>query len=182
MAVKRKKKKTINLLPVEAFQSSIIGRVLKWSLTSFRVMVILCELMVLGAFLSRFWLDARISDLNEEINIAKSQVLAYQDVETEFRALQKRLLVTNELYSQKKLSNLIETVNRYIPSDVLLNSVTLIEGSIQIKATSFSEQSIVQFIVNLEATDIFDDVSLSQVASSIENESFVTFTLTTKLK
>lgn len=183
MAIKtNKKRKGINLLPTEAFQSSVLGRILKWALGTFRVMVIVCEMIVMGAFLSRFWLDARSSDLNEEINIAKAQIQAYEPVETEFRSLQKRLLITEELYSQDKASLLIEIINKNMPSDMFLNSISFMENAIQTKSTSLSEKSIIQFITNLESTDLFDTVKLSQVSSSLDNESYLTFTLSTKLK
>lgn len=183
MAAKKKKRKDkINLLPTEIFQSSVLGRVLKWALTSFRVMVIVCELVVMAAFLSRFWLDARNSDLNEEINVAKAQVSAYKEIENKTRDLQKRLLIAKELYSDKKMTDMVTEINRFIPPDVFLNSVSLVDGIIQIKATSFSEYSAVQFIVNLESSEMFDEVSLGQMSSSIENENLITFTLKTKLK
>lgn len=182
MAIKKKKRKNINLLPTEEFKSSTLGRALRWTLSTFRVMVIVCEMIVMGAFLSRFWLDARNSDLNEEINIAKYQVLAYEQVETEFRSLQKKLSITKELYSQQEVSSLIDVVGQYLPSDVLLNSVSVVEELIQIKASSFSEKSIIQFIVNLESTEIFDEINLGQISSSIDDESFITFTLRTSLK
>ncbi|MBL7036352.1 PilN domain-containing protein [Candidatus Microgenomates bacterium] len=177
-----KKKKNINLLPSEEFKSSSWGRVLKWVLTTFRVMVIVCEMVVMGAFLSRFWLDAKNSDLNEEINVVKAQVLAYEPVETEFRSLQKKLSIANELYSEQKISAIIDTLGQYLPPDVLLNTVSFVDKSIQIKSSSFSEKSIIQFIVNLESTELFDEITLSQISSGSEDESYITFTIKTKLK
>lgn len=182
MAAKKKKRVSINLLPTEGFKSTIMGRALQWALTSFRVMVIVCELIVMGAFLSRFWLDARNSDLNEEINIAKAQVMAYEPVETEFRLMQKRLLIASQLYSEENVSLHVDSLSQYLPTDVFLNSISVIDDSFQIKATSLSERSILQYIVNLESLEIFDDIVLSQISSSIDNESYMTFTLSTKLK
>ena len=63
----RKKSSRINLLPQEEFAASTLGRILAWILSTFRILVIMTELIVILAFLSRFWLDARTTDLNEEI-------------------------------------------------------------------------------------------------------------------
>ena len=62
-----KKEPEINLLPQEEFEGSVIGRILKWGLSTFRIIVIIVEMVVMAAFLSRFWLDAKNSDLNEDI-------------------------------------------------------------------------------------------------------------------
>ena len=177
-----KKTKNVNLLPSEEFKTSVLGRVLKWALTTFRVTVIICEMIVMGAFLSRFWLDAKNSDLNEEIEVTKAQVEAYKQTEEELRLLQKRLLISSELYSQQKVSGLVETISKYMPSDVTLASISITDNLIQIKSNAFSEQSIVQFVSNLESIDQFDDVNLGQVSSATDEQSFISFTITCKIK
>ena len=70
------KNKSINLLPQEEFDASIFGRTLKWAMGTFRIIVIITEMVVMGAFLSRFWLDAQNSDLDNSIKIASAQISA----------------------------------------------------------------------------------------------------------
>jgi len=174
------KSKIINLLPEDQFQSSTLGRILKWALSSFRVMVIITELVVMSAFLSRFWLDARNSDLNEELNINKSQVLTYSSTEAEFRSYQKKLSILKSLYNENQNTELISGIVNLIPSDVVLSSIQKTKDGIQIKALSYTEQSIAQFLVNLSQLGQLSEVVLSQVASSVDNEAITTFTITAK--
>lgn len=176
-----KKAKQINLLPQDDFQSSTFGRVLKWALSSFRVMVIVTELVVMSAFLSRFWLDAKNSDLNEELNIGKAQVLAYKDVEEEFRLYQKKLSIVKSLYLEKKNSTLLTDIARNMPEDLILSSIQKTSEGIQIKAVGFSERSVAQFLVNLGSVSSLTDVNLSQVASSVDNSFATTFTVNAKV-
>ncbi|WKZ25301.1 MAG: PilN domain-containing protein [bacterium] len=145
-------------------------------------MVIVTELIVMSAFLSRFWLDARNSDLNEELNVSMAQVNAYQDVEQEFRLYQNQLQVANTLYLDGKNSELIQKITNVLPNDLIVSSIQLTGEDLQIKAVSFSEQAVAQFLVNLEGLEIFDKVELSQVASSIENSFVTTFTISAKYK
>lgn len=159
-----------------------MGRVLKWALTTFRVIVILCEMIVMGAFLSRFWLDARISDLNDEINTTKAQVIAYKDTEDQFRLMQKKLSIAKQLYSQPKSSSSLESVANFLPTDVFLNSLSVLDNSAQIKASAFSEKSIFQYIVNLESSGAFESVSLGQASTNQDDATLITFSLTAKLK
>src|SRR5512144_1767398 len=85
------KSKSINLLPQEEFENSVLGRILRWATGSFRVIVIITEMVVMGAFLSRFWLDAQNSDLNDSIQIKSAQISAQKDFENQFRQIQKKL-------------------------------------------------------------------------------------------
>lgn len=175
-------KKRINLIPQDEFESSNFGRILKWALSTFRIMVIVTELIVMSAFLSRFWLDAKNSDLNEEINTSKSQVIAYKDVENEFRSIQKKIALVKSIYSEPKVSSIITDVTKFIPESITLNSISDTEDLILMKASSFSEESIAQFINNLDASESFSDTTLSQVSSNIDNNVATSFTVLTKIK
>lgn len=176
------KNKPINLIPQDEFEISIVGRILKWALSSFRVMVIVTELVVMSAFLSRFWLDARNSDLNEELEIGQAQVLAYEDVEKEFRSIQKKLSIIKLLYNYPKSTKIFEDVASTLPPDIVLNSITINQESLLIKATSFLESSIAQFITNLEANKKFSDITLSQISTDRENSDIIIFTINGKVK
>ena len=168
---KSAKQKNINLIPQDEFESSTAGRILKWALSSFRVMVIATELIVMSAFLSRFWLDAKNSDLNEELEINKAQVGAYIDIETTFREKQQKLGIVKSLYAEPKLSEMMNTFTRLMPGDIT-------EGQLQLRASALSENSIAQFLVNLEKDNTFKDTNLSQVSTSTENSNLTLFTIT----
>lgn len=171
----------INLLPQDEFQSSTFGRILKWALSSFRIMVIITELIVMSAFLSRFWLDAKNSDLNDELNVSKAQVQAYSDVENEFRLYQKKLNISKDFYLESKNSNLLADITKLMPEDLVLSSIQKTEEDVQLKAISFSERSVAQFLINLGGLKSLSDVTLSQVASSVDNSFATTFTIDAKL-
>lgn len=177
-----KKKNKINLLPQEGFEASAAGRILKWALTTFRIMVIATELVVMGAFLSRFWLDAKNSDLNEELNTNKVQVLAYSDVESTIRSNQDKLAIAKSLYSQKSFLGIIDKLSKIIPMDVSFNSIAINGNVLTINASSFTEQSIMQFLINLDSDDDLTDVNLSQVSSSADNYYLTIFTIKAKIK
>ena len=176
------KNKLINLLPRDEFETSILGRILKWALSSFRVMVIITEIVVMSAFLSRFWLDARNSDLNEELEMGEVQVDAYEEVESEFRSIQKKLSIAKVLYNEPKSTKALSDIAGTLPPDIFLSSVTLNQTSLLIKAASFSESSIAQFVTNLEANKSFSDIELSQISTDQDNPSIIIFTINGKVK
>lgn len=176
------KNKLINLLPRDEFETSILGRILKWTLSSFRVMVIITEIVVMSAFLSRFWLDARNSDLNEELEMGEVQVDAYEEVELEFRNIQKKLGIAKLLYNEPKPTKVLNDIAGTLPPDIFLSSVILNQTSLLIKAASFSESSIAQLVINLEANKNFSDIELSQISTDQDNPSIIIFTINGKVK
>lgn len=172
-----KKEKEINLLPQNEFEASILGRVLRWMLSTFRVIVIITELVVMGAFLSRFWLDVQNSDLNETIKQNVGIITSYQDIEREFNLAQKRLKINSEITKQTPRSEEIKLITSLLPSDISLISVSSDAGSSQIKGVSGSEQGIAQFITNLETQKQVGKVELSQLDSDKQNPSYIIFTI-----
>ena len=171
------KNKLINLLPQKEFDTSVIGRLLKWAMGTFRIIVIITEMVVMGAFLSRFWLDAQNSDLNDEINVKSAQVEAQSDLETEFRQLQTKLAIARQLFGETKPSTQLNLISGKLPQDAILSSVSLDMESLQIKGISGSEMGIAQFISNLKSEKSFKKVELGSVNSSEENPFLNIFTI-----
>ncbi len=169
--------KSINLLPQEEFDASIAGRALKWAMGTFRIIVIATEMVVMGAFLSRFWLDAQNSDLNDAISVKSAQVSSQSDFEKNFRDLQDRLSVFNDYTKNTGTSTLLTKVVSRVPQNVTLQSLSFQDGSIQIKGTAGSEIDIAQFISNLKAEKSFKNAALGQVGTSDANQSSVVFNL-----
>ncbi len=172
-----KKGSRINLLPQEEFEASTFGRVLTWALSSFRIIVIVTEMVVMLAFLSRFWLDARMTDLNELIKARQAAIVAQALFEKQFRLLQTRLKIFDALSQEPSTSGMLSLIASYLPSDVFLSNLSKNGDSIQVRGLSASERSIAQFVANLEASSTFAEVTLSDVEESSEDKTLLAFTL-----
>ncbi len=182
MAAQKDKKHQINLLPQQEFEGTTAGRVLKWTMSTFRIIVIITEMVVMAAFLSRFWLDARNADLNDLIKEKMAVISASSDFEKEFRNTQKRLRIFSTLSSQGGIaSEALSEISSRLPVDIFLISYSYNQDSVQVKGASPSELSIAQFIVNLENSKMFDEVNLTNIDTNQESGS-LTFTLKLKIK
>ena len=89
MRTAQKRTVGINLLPKEEFAASTWGRILTWLLSTFRIIVIFTEVIVMAVFLSRFWLDAKANDLNELLRKNQAILKTTTEFENEFRDIQK---------------------------------------------------------------------------------------------
>lgn len=173
-----KKEVQINLLPEKGFGATTAGRVLAWMLTTFRVIAIVIEIIVVIALISRFWLDTKNANLNELVEQKQAVIASYSNVETEFKSAQERLRVFSELTVDEDISsNFLDEITKNIPPDIILSSVHIADKRITINAASPSEKNIQQFIVNLESSDLFKEVVLLEVGTSQENKSLLVFKL-----
>lgn len=175
----QKKAGKINLLPQEQFAQSTFGRVISWALSGFRVIVIVVELVVMAAFVSRFWLDAKINDLNDVIRQKQALIAAQSEFEKTFRDIQKRISIFSgfKALSANAASSELERVTTNLPADIYLSSFSVAEGKTQIKGVAGSEVSVAQLIANLEGTDQYQEVALTAVGNDQKNEVLIVFTI-----
>ena len=172
------KKSEINLLPQEEFASSTLGRILTWLLSTFRVIVIVTEIIVMAVFLSRFWLDAKANDLNDLIRKNQAVLGTTVEFENEFRNIQKKLDTFSKTSGTKTdPSEYINQISKSLPADVYLNSLQISDDSIQIKGNSINEMAISQFIEYLKKNEDFSDIVLLGTNTSQKNISVVEFSL-----
>lgn len=177
------KEDQINLLPKKGFATTTVGRILSWLLSTFRIIVIVTEMIVMLAFLSRFWLDAKNSDLNDQIEQKKAVLAASGDFEKQFKDTQRRLNTFSALTANTTpVASSLKTVTSYLPSDIFLTSYSLSAKNIQVSAIASSEKSIQQFIANLQSNEIFQNISLTEVKEDSKNSTFMIFGLDIKLK
>ncbi len=171
------KTKAINLLPQKEFEASILGRILAWAMGTFRIIVILTELIVMGAFLSRFWLDAQNSDLTDAIKTRSAQITSQSDFEKEFRGVQTKLTIIKSLSSAPKATGRIQNISALLPSDIVLSSASFQESSVLVKGTADSEISIGGLIASLKGSETVKSVNLVSAGSSEENPSQTIFVI-----
>jgi hypothetical protein len=154
---------SINLIPQDAFMESIVGKLLIWSLSIGRYIVVITEFAVIMSFVSRFKLDRDLTDLNSEIEKQKSIILAYQDVEPQFLATQKQI---NAIVKQQENSTLAETLSfleKNLPIDVKLTQVSVQPTNWNINATALSAQSMKAAVDRIIKQNPEAAVSLSSV-------------------
>lgn len=177
----RKSKAQINLLPQEEFAGTTFGRTLRWAMSTFRIIVIVTEMVVMVSFLSRFWLDAKNSDLNDLIKQKSAVLLASTEFEKEFKNTQKKLKIFSSLSSQEgTASSVLGSITSLLPNDIFLLTYAFNRESAQVKGVAQNEISIAQFIVNLEKSESFEKVTLTNLDTSEDSQFTFTLRITAK--
>lgn len=158
-------KKQINLLPHDSWEEKPIGRLVKWVLTIGRYIVILTELIVIIAFISRFKLDRDLSNLYEEIEIKQAKIRSLERFEEEFLFTQKQLKVIKDLGVRKvHYPQTLSLLASLVPIDVTLNKLELNQKGLALIGYSLSEPGLATFIDNLSQAPNFRDIRLNNVS------------------
>ncbi len=178
-------KKQISLLADAPFDLTLQGRIVNWLTTWGRAILVLVEVVVIGAFFSRFWLDRKNSDLSDDIRQKRAILESTLEFENDFRSLQKRFLEADvALAKEEDLFLPVEVVARSLPSGVTLKKFSFNqkeEGSVAVLTISvFSEQGLSSFINQLLQDERVDSVRVGsikkeKIASGIEIGLAVTF-------
>lgn len=158
------RKKGINFLAGKSFESTSLGKFLHWALTAGRWIVIITELVVILCFLSRFKLDRDLMDLSETIKQQQAIITSLEDLENNFRNLQKRLQTINQLNKERILTSvLLEELTQITPLDVSLNELTVKKEEVFISASTLSENSLKNFVLAIEKSPSLEKVNLQEV-------------------
>lgn len=179
----KKIKQEINLLPEVDFEYSTKGRIISWLLGTFRIIVILTELVVVSAFFLRFGLDSKASDLSDEIEQKKSLITSYSVTEKTFRDVQTRI----DMYSKNTKTNrmysvYLSDINKSVPQDIFLTSVTLNEKELTIEGNASTEKAIQLLMANTQSFDYVEAVYITKLEQNKENIALNFFTLKVLLK
>jgi hypothetical protein len=181
-------KKELSLLPDADNPNSFSARVLKWLTTVGRWIIVLTELVVIVAFISRFWLDRKNSDLSEIIRQRQAILASTQDFEAEFNSFQKRLTYIRNFYeNQPAYDEKIDILVKSTPVDLTYKSISIKQdektSDITISASliAFNEKSIIDFIKNLKLNPKIDTININNIEKK-SNENNYSISVTTIFK
>lgn len=158
--------KRVNLLPPTEFEQSFWGKFLKWSITSGRYIIIVTELIVILAFLSRFKLDADIADLNSEISGKKNVLDAQIPFETNFLTIQSRLQAAETLMKSKlNGGEKIDLVIQDVPVEVKLTKMQVTRAGTLVEAATLNEKAMGIMMSRMSINPNWEGVEVKKISS-----------------
>ena len=143
---------------------------INWALTIGRLLVIITEIIALGAFLYRFYLDRQVIDLQTKIKNDQAIVIYQQANEKNYINLQNRLSLASSLMnSSQKRTKIFQDVIGLAPSGLTFNTVILFPDRIQIDTTLNSVVALSVFVNALKSYPAVDSVSINNIENKTAN-------------
>lgn len=168
----------INLLPTEDIEKAPLGKLLKWALTYGRYIVVVTELIVITAFLSRFKLDRDITDLSEEISRKKNIIAASEPFESKVRKLQNRIekiaAIEEESNHPDKVLDYIVTI---LPTETTLDTMTIKGQKIIISGVSSTDAGLSTVVSAIRQNRNIQSLSVDRISRDVGGKIAFTISL-----
>ena len=172
----------INLLPKDSFEFSALGKILKWTTTVGRILVVMTEFVVILAFASRFYFDKKLNDLNDEIEGKLAVIQGYAEVESNMReVLARQAVIVEAGTGAVNVEERISSISRAIPIGVTLGTMKIAEKEVLLTGSAGSEGLFAQTLTNFKKTTEVSRVNLGQTSYD-QSEGRVNFTITVTYK
>jgi len=176
-------KRSINLLPRDAFEASTLGVVLSWALGFGKWAVILTQLIVMGTFLWRFSLDRELTDLRKNIARDVAIVKSYEQIERDFVLAQKQVTqIKVARKDQDQLLMAVSEISKVTPQEVWFDRMTLSPSEISLTAYASSLPSFGQFLTLVQANPNLSKVRVGKLESSSTSGAAIQFEIAMGLK
>lgn len=154
----------INLLPKDSFEFSTLGKILKWALTSGRVLVVLTEFVVILAFGSRFYFDRRSNDLIEIIDQRQAVVDSYAEIEKRVRSvLAKQAIVEKYTKENLAINNVIGQIRRVTPQDVSFDEIAVDNKGFSLTGSARSEGGLANLLLGINSLPNISGVNVGGI-------------------
>ena len=153
----------VNLLAGEDYEDQIQGKFLRWALTWGKRIVVLTELVVILAFLSRFWLDTTVADLNDKIIQKKSIVSASSESEDRFRTLSARINRATKIEDAVSVLTVYDKMVALIPPAVAINQISITTKDVGLGGVS-DETTLAKTVANFRASNNFSDINIDKIS------------------
>lgn len=175
-------KRSINLLPRDPFENSTLGVILEWSLVFGKWAVILTQLVVMGAFLYRFTLDRRLTDLRKSIAKDVAVIKSYELIERDFVLAQKQVEQAKEAISvQDRMLKTLNQIEIITPGEIWYDRISISPATLSLTAYSASLPAFGQFLTAVQADQTFDGVRVGKIESSATKGAQMQFDITMTL-
>lgn len=157
------------------------GLFYKWVITTGKIIIVVVELITLGALGYRFFVDRQIVDLNDQIKRAQLFVEAQSKKENLYRSLQDKLTQINTIAekTQIKVGFLEELTQSLNSSEFITTSLNISESTISIEGEAYSIFALNTLIDSLKENPDVSSISVDELTSV---EQGIRFKLTTRIK
>lgn len=160
----------LNLLHPKELQTKLPEKFVKWLISYGRFIVILVEVIVVAAFLTRFKYDADLDELKRKINQDLPYVEGLATDEALIEQTQNRLAIIDKTYlNYDRWQTTIVNLSTLTPASIQFIGLTLEEKdeknlTFRISASTISNTDLGIFLNNLRTQENFREINLTNIA------------------
>jgi hypothetical protein len=140
-----------------------LGVALSWTTSTAKHLIIIINFLLIAAFISRFYFDKVLSDLNESVKI-KSEILKQNSkFESTYKDLQKKIAAINTISQSGVILSRLEEVTGLIPNGIKFNSMNYLGQTLTFRASAPNRELLDQLINNLQSLSYVKSLSIPSI-------------------
>lgn len=172
----------LNLLPKEPWEKGVVGQLFKWVVSVGRYVVIFTELIVISAFLYRFGLDLKLSNLRESVKQKQKMILGFGDLETNFRLVQTKLNTIADITGRARAETVLSLLSQMTPTDAVYTTISIDNRAVFLEGKVLSQVGLATLLNQAQAQTQFSDVVLENVQSATDKSPAIEFRMVLTFK
>lgn len=140
----------------------------KWAINSGRIIIVVVELLTLGALGFRFFIDRQIVDLNEKIKTQQGFISGQAPKERGYRNLQQRLSDINSLsIASEKQIEFINSLTKILSStSFITSSINATDEGISVDGQVYTIFTLTNLVDTLKKNPNIVSISVDDVTSA----------------
>lgn len=159
----------LDLLHPQSNPEKLVVKLIRWLLSTGRYILIFTEAIVLIAFISRFKLDTDLAEKKDAIEAQIPYLESLKPYEILIRQTQLKLSTIGSVKAASADYPLVlKRIADQTPQGVILNSMSLSKDTanvtIQMNATSQSNNDLSSFVAGLKQDPLFSNVTVASVS------------------
>jgi hypothetical protein len=136
---------------------------LSWVTSSAKHLIIIVNFLLIAAFISRFYFDKVLSDLNESVKI-KSEILRQNSkFEKTYKELQRKLVAIDTLSEPQTIFPRLTEITSFIPNGVKFGSINYLSKTLTFTVISPNRELLNQLINNLKSLKYVKSLSIPSI-------------------
>jgi hypothetical protein len=146
---------------------SSFDKFIDWTLMIGHLIVIITEVVAIGAFIYRFSLDEKLVNLHSEIRKRQATISSMKNDENKFRNLQDRITLASS-FSEKGIKTSENIINfaKLIPEQVKINNLSLNKDQANTDVDVASVLLLSDFISSLKNSNVIKSISIDNIENN----------------
>lgn len=158
----------INLLPRRKKPNILTDKLIFFALHYLRYIIIVTQIIVIGVFFYRFWIDQQVINLKESINQKQEIIRITLPMVKEAQALEEKITVIKKILDkQKQFTAHFDYIVSIVPESISIKTLNLASDTIKIEGESTNINSIRTIFERLKRDQKFTNVVLSNVTKAV---------------
>lgn len=171
----------LNFTKESEFEKSYLGAILSWTTSTAKHLIIIVNFLLIAAFISRFYFDKVLADLNDSVKI-KSEILKQNaDFEKTYNDIQKKIVAVQTLSKSATLLPRLKEIVSVIPPEVKLTSISYTGSSVTFEAAVPDKNVLNILINNLKSIKYVKEVVVPSVEKKSGNDPQINSFFTLKI-